>query len=186
MQVTSRRVKKVNKMEYEFILKFELPDADIEAEQYLEALFEAGCDDATIGIGKKGAIALDFTREGKSADDAVLSAIENVKKAIPNAKLIEVSPDLVTPTEIASVVGFTRQNVQKIISSPKKRFPSPIHQSSAGGIWHLEPVLRWFMEDGHKIDKQLLEVANISMATNITNQTQKIDPSIQQRLLSLI
>jgi hypothetical protein len=173
-------------MEYEFILKYALPDENADASQYLDAIFEAGCDDATIGTGKTGAIALEFVREAASADEAVLSAIADVKKAIPDAKLIEVSPDLVTPTEIASVIGCSRQNIQKIIANPKKRFPNPIHQSSAGGIWHLEPVLRWFMEDGVSIDQTLLEIAEISMTANLIHQSQKVNPKIQSKFLNII
>jgi predicted DNA-binding transcriptional regulator AlpA len=173
-------------MEYEFILKYALADEHANAEQYLDALFEAGCDDATIGTGKTGAIALEFMREAASADDAVLSAIADVKKAIPDAELIEVSPDLVTPTEIATVIGCSRQNIQKIIANPKKRFPNPIHLSSAGGIWHLEPVLRWFMEDGISINKSLLEIAEISMTANLIHQSQKVNPNIQLKFLNVI
>lgn len=173
-------------MEYEFVLKYGLPDENADSSQYLDALFETGCDDATIGVGKKGAIALEFVREAASADEAVLSAIRDVKKAIPDGELIEVSPDLVTPTEIASVIGCSRQNIQKIIANPKKRFPNPIHQSSAGGIWHLEPVLRWFMEDGISINKNLLEIAEISMTANLIHQTQKVNPKIQSKFLDII
>jgi len=173
-------------MEYEFILKYALHDENADASQYLDALFEAGCDDATIGVGKMGAIALEFVREAASAYEAVLSAIADVKKAIPDAELIEVSPDLVTPTEIATVIGCSRQNIQKIIANPKKRFPNPIHQSSAGGIWHLEPVLRWFMEDGVSIDQTLLEIAEISMTANLIHQSQRVNPKIQSKLMDII
>ena len=122
-------------MEYEFILKYALADEHTNAEQYLDALFEAGCDDATIGTGKTGAIALEFVREAASADEAVLSAIADVKKAIPDAELIEVSPDLVTPTEIATVIGCSRQNIQKLSLTQKKTLSQP--NSPKLGWWHL-------------------------------------------------
>lgn len=170
-------------MEYEFILKYALPDENADSSQHLDALFEAGCDDATIGTGKTGAIALEFVREAASADAAVLSAIADVKKAMPDAELIEVSPDLVTPTEIASVIGCSRQNIQKMIANPNKRFPSPIHQSAAGGIWHLEPVLRWFMADGVSINQNLLEIAEVSMTANLIQQSQKLNPNIQSKMM---
>jgi hypothetical protein len=172
-------------MEYEFILKYALPNENADSSQYLDALFVAGCDDATIGVGKTGAIALEFMRKAASADEAILSAMTDVKKAIPDAELIEVSPDLVTPTEIASVIGCSRQNIQKIIANPKKRFPYPIHQSSAGGIWHLEPVLRWFMADGVSINKNLLEIAEISMTANFIRQGQKVNPKIQSKFMAI-
>ena len=53
--------------EYEFTLKFRLPTPDADPESYLPALAEAGCDDALVGIGQPGRIALDFTREAMVA-----------------------------------------------------------------------------------------------------------------------
>ena len=36
-------------MKYRFTLKYQLADDDSDHEQIVERLFEAGCDDATIG-----------------------------------------------------------------------------------------------------------------------------------------
>lgn len=81
--------------EYEFTLKFKLPDDNTNPEIYLDQLYEEGCDDAIIGIGKKGYFAFEFIRESTSSYEAMSSAIEGVKKVIPQAKLIEASPDFV-------------------------------------------------------------------------------------------
>lgn len=80
--------------DYDFILKFDLPDHEADPEKFVNALYEAGCDDALVGIGQKGRIALNFIRQSESAFDAISSAISDVKKAIPDAKLIEATPDL--------------------------------------------------------------------------------------------
>src|SRR5690242_12916771 len=101
-------------MEYEFILKFALPNPDDDPSNFLDALYEAGCgDDSVIGVGKRGTIALDFTRHGESAEEAVLSAVEAVRKTIRGAVLTEVSPDLVTLAGVADVIGCSRQNIRK-------------------------------------------------------------------------
>ena len=78
---------------YEFQLIFALPDPDSDPDNYVDALFEAGCDDTLIGIGQPGTIGLDLLREAPSAAIAVMSAILDVKRAIPGAKLEEVKPD---------------------------------------------------------------------------------------------
>ncbi|MEY3305541.1 MAG: hypothetical protein ACK59J_08505 [Pseudanabaena sp.] len=52
-------------------------------------LYENGCDDALIGIGSKGYIALNFIRESSSPYEAVFSVITDVKKVISQAKLIQ-------------------------------------------------------------------------------------------------
>lgn len=45
-----------------------------------DALFEAGCDDATLSI-QYGCLYAQFARQSPSLYEAILSAIENVKKA---------------------------------------------------------------------------------------------------------
>ena len=80
---------------YEFSLLFSLRSEDEDPDMYVEGLYEAGCNDATIGIGRKGLIALAFDREAESATSAIESAIRDVRKVIPQAKLIEASPDYV-------------------------------------------------------------------------------------------
>jgi hypothetical protein len=75
--------------EFEFTIKFSLGDADADPETYVDRLYGAGCDDALIGIGQTGMIALDFIREANNALEAVISAIEDVKRVIPDAQLVE-------------------------------------------------------------------------------------------------
>jgi hypothetical protein len=75
--------------EYEFTLKFKLPDPTTDADLYVDALYESGCDDAIIGTGTRGFIALDFIRAAPSAYDAMSSAIHDVRKAIPRAEIVD-------------------------------------------------------------------------------------------------
>ena len=49
----------------------------------------------SVGVGQPGRIALEFMRENETAEAALVSASADVKRAIPTAKLIEVSPDFV-------------------------------------------------------------------------------------------
>jgi len=53
---------------------------DPEAEGFDSRFYEAGCDDATIAF-QKGHIIVDFGREAASLEDAIASAIADVKKA---------------------------------------------------------------------------------------------------------
>jgi hypothetical protein len=77
---------------YHFTLSFELPDPSTDPSTLLDALYEAGCDDATPGVGRPGMLALEFGREAHSADAAVTSAIEHVHRAVPRAKLVAIAP----------------------------------------------------------------------------------------------
>lgn len=74
-------------MEYDFELKFKLASDEADARELVERLGKAGCEDAVIGIGQPGRIALSFTREAVSAKRAIISALRDVKKAIPKAVL---------------------------------------------------------------------------------------------------
>jgi hypothetical protein len=82
-----------NMSKYEFTLTFGLPADNDDPEMFVEALAKAGCDDATVGIGRRRFIALDFTRGGRSAYDAITSAFRDVRKAIPHAQLMEAALD---------------------------------------------------------------------------------------------
>lgn len=172
--------------EYDFILKFDLPDHDANPEQYVDALYEAGCDDASVGIGQKGRIALDFTREASSALNAVSSAIADIKKAIPGARLIEATPDLVGLTDIAEIVGCTRQNIRKLVITNKSAFPTPVHEGSIA-LWHLSKVLQWFKAKGsYEIEDSLIEVSGANMQVNITSQMRDIDPALHRSLKAIV
>ena len=71
--------KMMNEMtEYEFTLTFTLPDAQDDPVQHLDALFDAGCDDAIVGTGTSGTISLEFNRDADSATNAIESAIHDV------------------------------------------------------------------------------------------------------------
>lgn len=73
--------------QFSFTLTFDLPDPTDNPDRYVDALYEAGCSDASIGIGRDGRIGLNFTRVARTELEAVSSAIIDVKKAIPGARL---------------------------------------------------------------------------------------------------
>ena len=110
--------------EYDFTLKFCLPCSSVNPDTYIDKLMNEGCDDALIGVGYTGRIALNFTRTSDSARNAVFSAIRNVKSAIPGVRLIEAMPDLVGLTDIANLLGFSRQNMRKLMLKSGCLFPS--------------------------------------------------------------
>lgn len=171
--------------QYEFTLKFSLTDNPTEPDTYVERLAEAGCDDALIGVGQNGRIALQFNRQAENAIEAVFSAIENIKAAIPDAKLIEATPDLVGLTDIADVLGFSRQNIRKLMINNKISFPAPVHEGKAA-LWHLSTVLNWFKQaNRYSIDESLLDVAKATMQLNIAKEAVSLDSAVQDRFYSM-
>ena len=172
--------------EYDFTLKFRLPSGGTDPEVYLGKLMDEGCDDALVGIGKTGHIALNFIREASSAKEAVFSAIENVKSAIPEANLIEATPDLVGVSDIADILECSRQNVRKLILKEGALFPSPTYEGTSS-IWHLASVLKYLSKKvQYKIEKSLIELATISMTLNVHRQKSEIDPKMDQQVSALL
>ncbi len=169
--------------DYEFTLKFRLPDPTADAEAFLEALAEAGCEDALAGIGQPGRIALDFTRRGRSAFDAIASAVRDVKKAIPGIELVEASPDFVGLTDIADLVGFSRQNMRKLMLGHAATFPPPVHEGNPS-LWHLASVLAWLDEvQARPVDGALFEVARTAMELNVARQARHLPGAVLPKAL---
>jgi hypothetical protein len=156
--------------DYDFTLKFDITTLECEPETLLDQLYAAGCGDAIIGIGRPGRIAMNFTRDARSAAEAVSSALSDVNKAIPQAKLIEATPDFVGLTDIADILGCSRQNIRNLYIKYQSSFPSPIHEGSAT-IWHLANVLSWFKEkENCKVEDSLLDVSVANMKINLDRQ----------------
>lgn len=76
-------------MVFTFTLNYELTSVEIGIDALVERLAEEGCDDVLVGVGQPGRLALEFIREAPSARDAIEGAIEDVRRAVPNARLIE-------------------------------------------------------------------------------------------------
>ena len=145
-----------------------------------------GCDDALIGLGRHGRIALDFTREAPSADEAILSALADIQRAIPKAKLVEATPDLVGLTDIANLLGFSRQYMRKLAVKKGAGFPLPVHEGKPA-IWHLSTVLSWFSDSNtREFDEALLEIARVNMQCNLVKEAAGLDRSMSNRIKTLI
>lgn len=167
--------------EFNFTLIFTLPQKGQDPAQWVEALGAQGCDDALVGVGVTGRIALNFIREAHDAKQAVVSAIKDVKRIIPGATLVEVMPDLVGLTDIAELLGFSRQYIRKVMVS-REAFPQPVHDGKIA-IWHLEPVLRWMREAGvSKVPLLLVELSAITRQCNLQRELADLDPRLQKQL----
>lgn len=157
--------------EYEFELIFQLAQGEC-GERYLAALMEAGCDDAIVGFGKPGVLALDFTREAASANEAISGAIVDVKRAIPHARFVEAGPDLVGITDLAERFGVSRQHMRKLMLDSDGS-PMPIHSGNPS-LWRLRDVTAWMASTnlqirGVPVSPAACELARTTMAVNFVN-----------------
>lgn len=173
-------------MEYVFTLKYQLTEKATDTAELVERLAEAGCDDALVGIGQPGRVALEFTREAKSAEDAVFSAMSNVRSAIPSASLIEAIPDLVGLTDVAEFLGLSRQNMRKLMLTHVGSFPVPVHEGSTA-LWHLADILTWLQaKGGYSLDQNLLEIAKITLQVNVAKESQRLSHSLSSEFEALM
>ena len=172
--------------QYNFTLRFALREHDADPQLFVDKLLAEGCDDALIGLGRHGRIALDFTREAPSADEAILSALADIQRAIPKAKLVEATPDLVGLTDIANLLGFSRQYMRKLAVKKGAGFPLPVHEGKPA-IWHLSTVLSWFSDSNtREYDEALLEIARVNMQCNLVKEAAGLDRSMSNRFKTLI
>jgi predicted DNA-binding transcriptional regulator AlpA len=163
---------------YDFSLNFALPSGVADPAAFLDVLFVAGCDDATVGVGRRGAIGLAFSREAVSAEIAVRSGIAAVEQAIPGASLVEAKPDLVNLSDAAELLGMSRQNMRKYASGDIRGvaipFPLPTFQGSPS-LWHLSEILTWLSRHTElQPPQELQDLARVVDKVNLEAQEQRL------------
>lgn len=91
-------------MEFEFKLTYQLPGIS-DTDHLMRRLSEEGCTDALVGLGVASQVCLYFVREASTAEEAILSALEDVKRALPDANLIEANKALDEPKSMTITGG---------------------------------------------------------------------------------
>lgn len=86
-------------------------------EKLEDALFEAGCDDATLAFCNQLAY-LEFDREALSFTEAVISAIKQVKSIERGINIERVEPNKLLTVEILRIVNG-RQDLDALFSDIK-------------------------------------------------------------------
>lgn len=76
-----------------------------------DALFVAGCDDATLSV-RAGRVSLEFTRAAPSLREAVLAAIRDVRRAGIGAEVLRVDADN-APADLAVINGVLEGERQR-------------------------------------------------------------------------
>ncbi len=79
-------------MEFEFKLTYQLSGSQPDADQLLTKLGEEGCTDALVELGVAGQVDMEFVRAALTAEEALNGAIEDIKRTLPKATLVEAAP----------------------------------------------------------------------------------------------
>ena len=177
--------------EYNFELRYKVPDSSTDAsDRYVEALAENGCTDALVGQGRPGYLSLTFDRESPNATAAILSAMHDVREAIPDAELVEAAPDLVGLSEMADILGRSRQYMRKLLIDGFKLAPPAPAVANKIPLWHFAECLHWMSNVKEtKIQPGMVEAADVIQFVNAkmaANKARKIDSPSTQAISELL
>ena len=128
---------------YQFTLIVEGPD--LQADDLIDAIYEAGCDDAL--VGRAGGVQyLDFDREASSLEEAILSAVTDAEH-VDGVEVVRLADaGLVSMADIAIRMGRTRESVRLLIAGERGPggFPPPVTDPrSRYRLWRWSDVERW-------------------------------------------
>lgn len=106
--------------------------------------------------------------------------------AIPEAKLLEVTPDFVGLSDVAEIVDVSRQNMRKLMLTHSATFPLAVHEGSSS-VWHLYPVLLWLSEHAnYSVPRALLDVAHVAMQINLARESKQLERGVQRGISELV
>lgn len=102
----------------------------------------------------------------------------DVQRAVPGAELVEVSPDLVGLTDVADLLGVSRQNMRKLMLANPQSFPLPVHEGTTS-IWHLADILDWLQARGSgKVTSEMAELATAALQLNLAREGRRLQPKV--------
>ena len=143
-----------------------------------DALFAAGCDDATLSV-QYGCLYMEFSRVAPSLKDAFLSAIRDVRNARTGIDVRRVdSCDLVTPSEIARRIGRTRQLIHQYITGNRGPggFPAPECNLTEGRpLWAWCDVSYWLSQNDMIRPEELKDAEIVAAINNALERFHQYD-----------
>ena len=142
--------------------------SDLQSESHIDSLFEAGCDDATVGR-VDGVQYIDFDREAESLAEAIIAAVRDVEK-VEGVQVTRVADaGLVSMTDIASRLGRTRESVRLFVTGARGPggFPPPVTDPRGRyRLWRWSDVTHWLETNfGEHVEAkdQLVTAINASL-----------------------
>ena len=99
---------------------------------------------------------------------------------------MEATPDLVGLSDIATILGCSRQNIRKIMVNNGLEFPVPVHEGKSA-LWHLSKVLVWLKDHkSYDVECSLLDVAATNMQLNIVRDSVEVNLKMREKILALV
>lgn len=134
--------------------------------ELVDAFFEAGCDDATLGM-QCGVAQIEFSRWAASMKEAILSGIRDVCKVGRGVTVRQIDDcNLVTQSEIARRINRSRQLVHQFTTGQGGvgQFPAPLFIGQKP-YWAWCEVSYWLYQN-NIIRREVLDQAEVVFTIN--------------------
>lgn len=166
--VSARGALTAKRRKYAFVLRFILiKELDLPGHAAWLAEHINGVVSADLKPGRR--LVVTFERRGPTARKAVAKAIDDVRLAIPDAILQHVGPDLVGLTDLADLLGISRQYMRKLWQMHAYTFPVPVYEGKLS-LWHLSSLLKWVQRvQVSAVDDAVWEVAQLARDLNASS-----------------
>jgi hypothetical protein len=162
--------------EYDFDLILSGPQELLDlAEPIVDAFFEASGGDCNPGVCC-GVPRVGFIRRAASMKDAILAAIAEVRKVGFGIDVVRVEwPELMTQTEIAAMIGRSRQMVHQYVQGVRGPgdFPAPIRRSGRGNLYRWSEVAAWLVRARLAPDRLVADAEAVETINSVLDYTQK-------------
>lgn len=162
---------------------------DVLTDENLDALYEAGCDDAVFGE-RDGAQYAAFDREATSFRSALKSALSDLTTGVDGLQVVRVAPEeLVTLAAIAERSGLSREYVRLLANQERGPggFPAPVgYADQRTRLWHWADVAEWLAETKKSKTKLDTEGVDLVVAMNAALRYQKHARHLQKADLALV
>jgi predicted DNA-binding transcriptional regulator AlpA len=115
----------------------------------LTALYESVPDSTASERNGRAYVGID--REAQDFPTAVVSAIEDVERALPGISVVAIDPEeLVSQADIAARCGRSREGISLLVAGERGagNFPKPRYIVGDRSLWHWPEVEAWF--DSHE------------------------------------
>jgi hypothetical protein len=175
--------------EYDFALV--LSHVDDATTKGADALYAAGCDDATVSV-RSGRVYVTFSRKAASMKDAILSAIKNVRSANIGADVLRIDEcNLVTQAEIARKSGRSRQVINQYILGLRGPggFPPPAcNICDEHPLWLWCEVSYWLWQNDMLKENVFREAETIDLVNSILElqSRKKLTPELTNEIMESI
>jgi hypothetical protein len=131
------------------------PSAGLEDGAAIEALGGAGATDTTVGRWADGVWTAVFYREAPSFEEALQTAIRDVRAAGLAVRRVE-PDDLVTQAEVAERLGRSSESIRLLATGQRGNgsFPAPtVRATSRGSLWRWSEVAAWAGRPAEEIER---------------------------------